>query len=229
MTPYISNFDIACFSETKINNIPKNEFPDFEIFSLKQKTKLHGLACFVKTGLFPHVKQIQSHSKCVLWLSFGLSAEKIIFLIGVVYIPGEGSKYADPEDHNIISECIGSMYAKYACPILLLGDFNSRTGGKNDINPEKCSKSHLEQFGLSFERKSCDSKIDKYGRNLIDLCSDLNFHILNGRYGGDKNIGNFTCLKTIGQSIVDYAVISSSSLPLLSNFYIVYANSTQIR
>ena len=41
---YASQFDIGCISETKTENIPSLEFPNFEIFSMKQKSKAHGIA-----------------------------------------------------------------------------------------------------------------------------------------------------------------------------------------
>ena len=46
------------FGETKLQRIPQTEFPDFDIFSMKQKTRLHGLSLLVKTGLFNYTKNI---------------------------------------------------------------------------------------------------------------------------------------------------------------------------
>ena len=32
-----------------------------------------------------------------------------------------------------------------------------------------------------------------YGKRLLSLCKSLDVHIVNGRVGNDKNVGNFTC------------------------------------
>ena len=53
---YTSQFDVGCLTETKTENIPSIEFPNFEIFSKKQKSKAHGIAVFVKSGLFPTIR-----------------------------------------------------------------------------------------------------------------------------------------------------------------------------
>ena len=39
---YVSKFDVACLSETKTENVPSIEFPNFDIFTMKQKSKAHG-------------------------------------------------------------------------------------------------------------------------------------------------------------------------------------------
>ena len=67
MQEYVSQFDIGCISETKTENISSSEFPNYEIFSMKQKSKAHGIALFVKTDLFPTIFKIENtQSKCVL-------------------------------------------------------------------------------------------------------------------------------------------------------------------
>ena len=38
---------------------------------------------------------------------------------------------------------------------------------------------------------------------LIDLCQEFGLRIVNGRFGDDKHIGNFTCYNNSGCSVVD--------------------------
>ena len=52
------------FSETKLSKIPQNEFPDYNIFSFKQKTRLHGLSILLKNDFFRYVKKINAKSNC---------------------------------------------------------------------------------------------------------------------------------------------------------------------
>ena len=60
-------------------------------------------------------------------------------------------------------------------------------------------------------RRNSDEKIDPYVRNLINLCYDLNFGISNCRFGCDKKkTSQFTCMKDVGQSLVDYIIVSTS-------------------
>ena len=215
---YISKFEICCLTETKTENIPTVAFPNFEIFSLKQKSKAHGISVLVKTGLFPTIFKIENtKSKCIIWIALGFSIEKIQLIVGGVYIPGPSSKYSDIHDYDIISEDIILLNQKYRCPFVLLGDFNSRIGNLNELsqNNNKENGTNIEQ-----KRQSLDRKIDTHGRKLIALCNDFNFGVLNGRFGNDKNVGQFTCMKTIGSSVVDYIIVSISLFPSVLDFYV---------
>ena len=218
---YVSQFDIACIGETKIVNIPTADFPGFDIFSMKQKSKVHGLAMLIRSGLFPYVKKIEkTKSKCILWVALGSSNRLIYLIVGAVYIPCVSSIHNDASDFDIISEDIVALYSEYNCAFLLLGDFNSRTGKLDDFISQNQVKLTFQSLGLETERYNCDKKVDTNGRNLINLCNDLHFCILNGRFGQDKGVGQYTCIKTRGQSLVDYAIVSSSLFPSVLDFYI---------
>ena len=56
-----------------------------------------------------------------------------------------------------------------------------------------------------------DKTVNKYGRSLIYLCASNNLCILNGRIQGDR-FGKFTCHKSNGASVVDYAILSNTLL-----------------
>lgn len=218
---FAANYNIVCFSETKLINIPSDEFPGFDIFTMKQKSKVHGLAILIKTGLFPFITKIKTtKSKCVLWIALGLSPQKIILVVGSIYIPCEGSIHNDPNDYPIICEDIVALYSKYDCPFVLLGDYNSRTGDLDDFLSQEINKQKFQDLGLETERYNCDKKVDSNGRSLIKMCNDLSLCILNGRFGSDRNVGQCTCVKSVGQSLIDYAIVSSSLFPSVSNFWI---------
>ena len=55
------------------------------------------------------------------------------------------------------------------------------------------------------------------GKELIDMCISTSLLICNGRIAGDKQ-GSFTRDCTTGKSVVDYAIMSDSLLPLISDF-----------
>ena len=48
--------------------------------------------------------------------------------------------------------------------------------------------------------------VTQYGKTFIDLCKQVLLHILNGRFLGDL-LGNYTCIKHNGMSVVDYAAV----------------------
>ena len=224
MTEYVKSFDIICLGETKLSKIPANEFSSYDIFSLKQKSSLHGLAVLVKNGLFNYTQKLKLKSKCVLWVALGASINNISFVIGAVYIPGDCSKFADPYDFEVICEDILTLKNKFNCPLIAMGDFNARSGKLNDFEDlselDIQLKGQLEKIGITTDRFSLDKKIDTYGRNLIKMCNDSDLKIVNGRFGSDRSVGNFTCHKPRGESVVDYCLMSNSLLHCISNFYV---------
>ena len=214
LTDYIEKYDIVLFSETRLQKIPQSKFSGYDIFSLKQKTPRHGLALMVKNGLFSFTKKLTATSPCVLWVLLGTSESKINVILGSVYVPGYNSKFADENDFDKICEDILDLQDKYMCPLILMGDFNSRTGNLSDsVSTELCP---------STPRANKDVKIDTYGRNLVKMCKDLNLKIANGNFGSESGIGNFTCHKKnrnkLNESVVDYCVLSECLAPCISNF-----------
>ena len=211
LNDYIKKYDIALFSETKLQKIPQSEFPDYDIVTFKQKTRMHGLALLLKNDLFSYRKKLIGRSQCVLWFLLGSSECKLNFVMGSVYIPGYDSKFADQSDFDIISEDILTFREKYNCPFLLMGDFNSRTGNLSDSDDSSVTKH-------ATPRVNADKKVDTYGRNLIKMCKEMNLKIVNSRYGSDTGVGNLTCHKPTGKSCVDYCIISDCLLPFISDF-----------
>ena len=216
MSEYVEKFGIVLFGETKLKNIPKTEFPEFEIFSLQQKTRMHGLSLLVKNGLFSFTKKLTGTSSCVLWVLLGSSESSINFIVGSVYIPGYNSKFSDENDFDKISEDVLSFREKYNCPFILMGDFNARTANLTDAIENN--------LGQPYPRTSQDTKLDTYGRGLIKMCNLLDLKIINGTFGSDRDTGNFTCHKKnrtiVNRSIVDYCLVSKCLLPCISDFFV---------
>ena len=57
------------------------------------------------------------------------------------------------------------------------------------------------------ERNSLDNIYNTQGEQLLNLCIASQLRILNGRFVGDL-LGNMTCFKPKGCSVVDYALTS---------------------
>ena len=60
----------------------------------------------------------------------------IYLLFGAVYLPHEASDYYHEAIFEHLTDDIIIIKAKYQVPIVLLGDFNSRVGLKNDFEYE---------------------------------------------------------------------------------------------
>ena len=64
-----------------------------------------------------------------------------------------------------------------------------------------------------------DSYLYTRGKKLLDLCITTRIRILNGRTIGDS-IGQFTCHKHNGSSMIDYAIVSEEMLSSIMYFYV---------
>ena len=111
--------------------------------------------------------------------------------------------------------------------VLIMGDFNSRTGTQQDfisfdynflhdvylddaLTDTLVDEDTLQTLGISQNRTSSDTTSNNYGNSLIDFCKSSSFYLFNGRIGVDNCKGCFT---TARNSVVDYLI---GSLYLLS-------------
>jgi predicted nucleic acid-binding protein len=111
--------------------------------------------------------------------------------------------------------------------IVLIADFNSRTGQNPDFI-EKDSPQINDFDGVDLlppdyvtdtelKRVNQDFIINSHGKKLLDLCLSSRLCILNGRFLGDS-LGYFTYMSNNGFSSVDYAILSESLLPSVKYF-----------
>ena len=156
-------------------------------------------------------------------------------VVGIVYVPPEGSLYANDDAFNIINQERIDLFHDVD-NIFMIGDFNARTHTHADYvhlddfesthfeddpfiayymsSVEKCMKQHnLQQNRISQDK----ARPTNYGNKLIDFCKNNNFVILNGRCGTDKNIGNTTCKNS---SVVDYVLMYTEMQLYVKNFYV---------
>ena len=113
--------------------------------------------------------------------------------------------------------------------IILMGDFNARTGtlpdyaefeDKDDhhsnynipvipFTNNKIFKDDIVAAGLTLQRKNTDKSTNEYGTKLLNLCKMANILILNGRSPGDVE-GNLTSCNHRGSSTIDYIGVSKN-------------------
>ena len=230
---YIELFDIISLSETKCKKgVP---IPNYTCFDLgaediqnqkkgnKRLPGTHGLTVYIKDNLATKCKLINDddfRSNNVIWVNIANN-----FVIGAVYLPHERSDHHHVDVFDDLISDIG-LVQNYDLPILMMGDFNSRTGEQNDINILDHSDildnykfpnilNILEKANIPLERKNNDKKSNNNGTKLINMCKNTETCIVNGRIGHDKGIGNFTFNDT---STIDYAICSPDLLPCIIDF-----------
>ena len=113
-------------------------------------------------------------------------------------MPCENSKYWHQELFDSREEEVTQH--RYANEnVIILGDFNARTG----LLPD-------------FVSLDADKKVNNNVRRLVDLCKTFDMLIINGRVGSDNNIGNYTCTIYNGKSTVDYAIADAKITKIFS-------------
>jgi len=73
---------------------------------------------------------------------------------------------------------------------------------------------------------SKDTTVNENCRSLIPFCkaSSLRIRIKNDKIDSDKNIGNFTCFKSTGRSVVDYVLCKPYLMSRMTSFDILEPN-----
>ena len=108
--------------------------------------------------------------------------------------------------------------------LICLGDFNARSGTELDyLNNEDNSDipfipdHYVTDTIATFPRGNKDTVTNQYGEQLIALCRSVPLRVCNGRKLGDI-LGEYTCYKWNGQSVVDYCLVSPNIYNKVSSF-----------
>ena len=238
---YIQAFDIICLSETKAKIHEMSEFSNFKAINPSHKEKshkyhgIHGMCILVKEYLQDHIKEIKSKHNSSQWIEVSNPQTKSSVIIGSVYIPHEKSKYFDENTFDKLQDDLTTIQASYpVSPILLVGDFNSRTSNDEDLlpcveentpyelgdNSVICAENHIINAGASVLRHNEDSTKNSNGAKLLGFCKATGLIIINGRCGLDKGVGKYTFSKENQNSTIDYALIQPTYIKQVKDFYI---------
>ena len=196
---FIESHTINRFVETKINeidvdniSIPVSYKGKFKCRKYCSKVKSGGMGIIYKGELEEFITEIKTDSDFVSWYRIdktitGLSKD---LLLGVVYIPPEGSKYTNV---SAFEECELELLELLSCNdalVCMCGDFNARTGNLcdlvennvfNDFGRDSVTGGLSTIMKNHYERKNNDKHCNKYGPLLTDLCKTANVLIVNGR------------------------------------------------
>ena len=156
-----------------------------------------GLAFLVRKNMPPQFTE----TSLGLWLY--ISVNSFDYSIGLCYIPCESSRHWDVYIFDELQEDV-LKYKNLSRNILLMGDFNARTGRLDDSIQLDGETNHIEL------RANKDEKINTIGRFLVDLCKTTETAIVNSRIGQDKSHGEYTSITHNGKEIS--TIFSSSTL-----------------
>ena len=142
-------------------------------------------------------------------------------LVCGVYIPPCNSKYFDIELFDQLEQDVIRFSSTGS--VILMGDFNSRTGKYsdtvsqegNDIIDNDQSKSAFEPV----QRNSFDNALNSHGKQLLDICKNLDLRIVNGRVNGDT-LGRPTFHGRNGTSVIDYIICDQSTFLNITGFVV---------
>ena len=182
-----------------------------------------GISIFIKEHISRYVNVIKSESADILWVKIpkSLTNDSCDLYVAFVYISPRNSTYSKTLIKPIW-ESLASEISKFQLlgHCIILGDLNARVGHTRDFI-EHDEVKHIP-IPESYQSDDGDSNILRFSQDLgtndfkqelIDLCISARLRILNGRMLGDS-IGNFTCHKYNGSSVVDYCL---TELPVMKN------------
>jgi len=151
-----------------------------------------------------------------IWLRLGNVFQRPLFMC-IVYATPQSSPYADSSLFEHICQEVGEAMSLGS--VLLVGDFNARTGTNTDFID--CNQlTNVLLVPQAIEDTLPNDMLERQNRNTItagwhceflDLCKTIGLFILNGRTPGDIS-GEYTCLSNKGFSTVDYFLTTADQL-----------------
>ena len=230
--------DIVLLSETWTNDQINVNVQGFTAHILNRKVKHKnsrrdsgGLIVYVADRINKDVHFIKSVEDHTLWLKLNshvLNLENDLFICLCYNIPVGSSREALATQNifNSLSDDILHIENDNGnCNFLLTGDFNSRVGERPDyVENESLFRSQSDLLPDDYvqdtylKRVSQDKVVNESGLNLLEFCKETGVRIVNGRVCEDERMGKFTCVKSAGNSVVDYVLCRASLLNYFDSF-----------
>lgn len=233
-TEQLKNYDIIGLVETHCGPDDQIHLDGYYSFQLNRpklksaKKYSGGIALLIKLQIKSGIKILEHRNSDYIWIKmskifFGLEQDLYMCL---TYIPPPESNYLKRMGEETL-EYISKDIQKYqkGGQVIIMGDMNAHTGMELDMINDDDDKYQLHDLEYQLDsqnipqRNNVDSKIDARGKDLIDLCVSAKLRILNGRKFGDL-LGNFTCHKYNGSSVVDYMIVDESLFHTINFFQV---------
>jgi exonuclease III len=217
-TELLNKNDVFCLQETK----EPVKIAGFRCFNSNRKSSKSGGVCIgVRNDISKGV--ISVNTGCcddIVAVKFkkGFFATSADYVLMNVYDSPINSSFKqnNPEDLSTLdkaSEILNRLPSD--TEVILMGDFNARTGVEPDYNdphfdPLSTYQNDLENVMQHVPiRSNKDPKLNSNGKPFLEFIKGHGLIILNGRTLGDV-YGDITCLKYNGCSVVDYICTSAN-------------------
>ena len=145
-------------------------------------------------------------------------------LVCALYIPPEGSVYSNRSSFTELEETLLHINLDN---VLIMGDLNARTGDSSNyiwdtaaldnVLDDVSTTELMKMYNIQQDRRSQDVGKNNFGHALIDFCITQRLLIVNGRVGGDADLGKLACKNA---SLVDYVIASPWVFPCICDFYV---------
>jgi exonuclease III len=176
-----------------------------------------GISVFVKEELRKLVTFLPQSNSDVVWLKVQqqIGSSNHNLYIGCVYIPPQFSSFGKENTQQIWDSLEQDIeHFSNKSEIIICGDFNARSGRlidyiQMDNNHNYYNLPNNYVYDNCYKRCSMDLIVQKNGRRLVNMCTDNQLYILNGRMLGDLQ-GKCTCFHPQGCSVVDYIICSQA-------------------
>ena len=187
-----------------------------------------GVLIYYRQDIGKGVQKVEKKMKDAIWLKldknyFGLNND---LYLCTVYIPPRNSPtYVVSDDgkdmHDTIAREIG-IFSTLG-DVAMIGDMNSRVGSiqEKHYGVDTDSRSDdLSRVKIVAPRNTHDIRVNTHGRKLVQLMTNYDMMLANGRICGDM-AGNYTCCQRNGCSVVDMLIVQRDLLPIIDYFKVL--------
>ena len=231
---HVRSFNIFGLIETHHTDedIDKMQLFGYKCFQVCRKKlkfgrKHGGLAVYVKNSILPGIKKLPLAGSETIILRLNseyFKFSKDIF-VSFSYCAPAGSSFLARTQFDPFTDLeLKLNNIAEQGDLICLGDFNARSGTELDYlnNEDNTDIPFIHDLYMTdtiatYPRGNKDTVTNQYGEQLIALCRSVPLRICNGRKLGDI-LGEYTCYKWNGQSVVDYCLVSPNIYDQISSF-----------
>jgi hypothetical protein len=211
---YFTNCILVGMVETLTDEFDIGECYDVAIKPRHSKKKpngaVHGMCIVSNSRLVKRLDGQIKTSKYTLWQKYQVVGTDKQITVCLAYLPCQSSVHYNCNAFEYLLEELTHVTNIEDTPVVIMGDFNARTGTLDDV--------WREDDEPSVCRANRDEHVNKTGLQLIHFCHTTGFRIINGCSGNDTGVGEFTCQKCRGSSTVDYMLGNNMFCQLIKNF-----------
>ena len=194
----------------------------------KARRNSGGIIVYIRKNIAKGVTKIENSSTEAIWMKldklyFGLY--KDLYLCAQYIAPRNSPQYIISDDghdrHDKLSNEI-DIFSTMG-DVAIIGDLNSRVGKQQEAHfniDTDSNNADITKPVLVIPRNSYDSQVNAHGRKLLQIMTNHEMLLANGRICGDM-AGNLTCCQYNGSSVVDALIAQRDLIPLINYFKVL--------